>query len=384
MKRNSVWLALLAATSIALSGCSSMDQRDDMPQKKQLVAIEAPINISKKWHVDTGSGTKKKDVMLLLAKSKNELYTVDVCGKVVAIDIKTGKISWTLPLKAAVSAGPTVYEQRLVVGTSDAKVITVDLNSKKIAWISSTTSEILAAPAIYDDVVYIHTMDGGLSALSLIDGRQLWRYTHNLPPLMLRRSSSPIVVNDVVVAGFANGKLLAMQKNDGTVVWSQDISNPKGTTDLQRMVDISADPIAHGSNIYAASYQGNVVEVTLTNGHVVWERGIASYAGLVYADNMLFISATNGDVVALDAQNGATFWVQNELQGRRLTKPAVMGKYLILADDDGNIHWLDKANGKIVGRFELNKDGIVASPVVQNNTVYILGCSGELLALEVC
>lgn len=379
--RKVAWLTALAM--LALAGCTQIDQRSDEPERKPLVAIEGPINVVSKWSNDTGDGTKRKDLKLLLVQDNDVLYTADANGKVIALNAQTGQPAWEINLKAPVSAGPAVGEGKLVVGTSDGRVIAVDLTSGKVVWISKASSEILAAPKISGNEVFIHTMDGGLSALSLLDGRQLWRFSHNLPPLMLRRSSSPVVKNDLVIAGFANGKLLAMQKNDGAVAWSHDVSHPKGTTDLQRMVDISADPVIAGDRVYAASYQGNIAALTATNGNVLWERGVPSYAGFVVDHNLLYVAATNGDVVALDTQNGSTYWLQNELQGRRLSKPAVMGKYLIIADDDGNVHWLDKETGKVVGRYELDKDGIEATPLVRNNTVYVLGASGSLVALEV-
>lgn len=382
MKFNVAWLAVPAM--LALAGCSSVDQRPDMPEKKPLVAIEAPLNIQAKWRFDTGNGTDNKDIKLALAEDHKTLYVVDACGNAVAVNEQSGKPEWEATLRAPVTAGPTVSDGKLVVGTADGKVITADAANGKVLWISKTSSEILATPTIANDAVFIHTMDGGLSALNLQDGRQLWRFTHNLPPLMLRRSSSAKVKNDLVVTGFANGKLLAMQKNDGAVVWSQDIATPKGTTDLQRMVDVSADPVIEGDRVYAVSYQGNVAALTLTNGNVLWERDVSSYAGLAVANDLVFVASTNGDVVALDKQNGATYWLQTELQGRRLSKPAIMGKYLILADDDGNILWLDQSSGKIVGRYELDSEGIEATPIVHNNTVYILGCGGALVALEVC
>lgn len=376
-----VWLAAIAM--LAMAGCTQIDQRSDEPERKPLVAIEGPINVVAKWKNDTGDGTKRKDLKLLLAQDYDTLYTADATGKVVAINAQNGQQKWEINLRAPISAGPAVGEGKIVLGTSDGRVIALEQSNGKTAWISKASSEILAAPKISGNEVFVHTMDGGLSALSLSDGRQLWRFSHNLPPLMLRRSSSPAVKNDLVIAGFANGKLLAMQKNDGAVAWTHDVSHPKGTTDLQRMVDISADPVVAGDRVYAASYQGNIAAVTATNGQVLWERGVPSYAGFVVDQNLIFVAATNGDVVALDTQNGATYWLQNELQGRRLSKPAIMGKYLIVADDDGNIHWIDKENGKIIGRYELDKDGIEAAPIVRNNTVYVLGNGGELVALEV-
>lgn len=381
MRHKLFWLTV--AGVLLLSGCTQMDQRSDLPEKKTLKAIEAPLTLTQAWRIDTGIGSDNKDIKLLLGHDRHRLYTVDARGDVLALDAKTGKTIWKSVIKGSISAGPVVADNRLVVGTNDGKVIAVDTQTGKVLWISTTTSEILASPTIADNIVFVHTMDGGLSALSLLDGRQLWRFTHNLPPLMLRRSSAPVVSDDLVIAGFSNGKLMAMQKSDGAIVWSQDISHPKGVTDLARMVDISADPVVAGNHVYAASYQGNVAALTRLNGHVLWERAIPSFAGLAVSGDLLFVSASNGDVVALDTQNGGTYWLQTQLQGRILSKPAVFGKYLIVGDEDGNIHWLDKNTGKMVGRFELDKDGIEATPVVMDNKAYVLGCGGELVALAV-
>lgn len=378
--RSLSWLAILPA--LFLAGCTQIEQRSDEPDKKKLVAIESPINVYAKWKADSGDGVQNRDVKLLLAKSGDTLYTVDTSGLIRATNESNGAKLWSLDLNTSISAGPAVGEGKLIVATPDGRVIAVDIAKGKTAWVSTSTSEILAAPKISGDVVFIHTMDGGLSALSLIDGRQLWRFTHNLPPLMLRRSSTPAVKEDVVYAGFSNGKLMALRKNDGVVLWSQDISHPKGTTDLQRMVDISADPLLQGDKVYAASYQGNIAALNATNGNLLWERAVPSYSGFVTDKNLLYVSATNGDVVALDTQNGATYWLQTDLEGRRLSTPAIMGKYLIVADDDGHVFWLDKSSGKFMGRFEIDSEGVEATPIVDRNVVYVLGCSGELVALE--
>lgn len=376
--------ALVALAALMLAGCTELAHRPDDPDKKILAEVALPLTIKPKWEADTGKGNAGKDVRLVLTPYNKKLYTVDSKGHIAIIDEKTGAILAEHDLKSKVSAGPAVAEGRLVVGTSDGKVIAYELASNAIAWRSTATSEILAVPKISDDLVFIHTMDGGLSALSLADGRQIWRFTHNLPPLMLRRSSTPLVHNDAVIAGFANGKLLAIRKSDGTVLWAQDISSPKGNTDLARMVDISANPVLQGDRVYAASYQGNIAALNVANGHLIWERAVPSYAGFAVDRNMLYVAETNGDVVALDIQNGATYWLQTELQGRRLTQPAIMGKYLVLADEDGYVHWVDKTTGKLAGRFKMNSRGVEATPIVKDNIVYILGCNGKLVAFEVC
>ena len=379
--RSLSWIPVVGM--LLLVGCSSLEHKSDLPEKQVLPALESNLNVVKKWATSTGKGAGSKDIKLALTKSGSHLFTVDYSGRIVAIDANSGKDLWSLDLTEPVSAGPAVADGKLVVGTNNGKVIAVDLSDHKTAWSSVTTSEVLATPTIAEGFVFVHTMDGGLSALSLVDGRQLWRFTHNLPPLVLRVGSSPVVSNTNVISGFSTGKLLAINKQEGTVDWAQDIAHPKGKTDLQRMVDISADPVLKDDMVYAASYQGSLVALNANNGHLVWDRDISSFSGLSLDSKLIYVAATNGDVVAVDQKTGATFWLQPGLHGRILSKPALSDKYVVLGDDDGLIHWLDKNTGKIVGRFQLDKRGVDATPIIHNNIVYILGRSGKLVALEV-
>jgi outer membrane protein assembly factor BamB len=121
----------------------------------------------------------------------------------------------------------------------------------------------------------------------------------------------------------------------------------------------------------------------ISNGQIIWNRNISSYAGFTLHNNILYVSATNGDIVAVEAATGHTLWLQNTLQGRRLAKAAIMGKYLIVCDTDGLIHLLDRQNGTLLGRYQFDRAGVEATPIVKNNIVYILGRRGKLVALEV-
>lgn len=366
-----------------LIGCGPMEQRSDLPEKKSLPSISKNLATQKIWSISTGRGAGKGDARLVLARHGSILYTVDRTGDLSATNEINGVPDWSIKLDVDASAGPTIGAGKIIVATNSGKLIALDVDSGKHAWDASTTGEILSVPKVTDEMVLVHTMDGGLTAFNAHDGRQLWRFTHNLPTLVLRRSSTPVVTNDFVIAGFSTGKLIALNKHDGTVVWTQDIGQAKGRTDLQRMVDISADPVLGTDVVYAASYQGSLVALNINTGHIVWDRDISSYSGFAIDDSNLYVAATKGDVLAIDCASGHTLWLQNSLQGRRLSKPAIMGNYIIVGDSDGFVHWLDKQTGNLVGRTKIDKAGVEATPIVHNNIVYLLGRSGKLVALAV-
>ncbi len=370
---------------LVLTSCNTIDKRIDVLGKKNLEQIVNPFQAKKIF--DKKMVTLKSDYILnsgiLLEKGNNQLFTGDFAGNVIAIDLN-GRILWKQFLKNSVTAGPVLAENKIFVITSEAKLFCLGAENGEILWSAPISSDALAAPAISGGIGFIHTLDGGLSAVNLKDGRQLWRISTVLPNMTLRRASAPIVYDKYVVAGFANGKLFAVNKENGTVLWSHNISNPKGRSELQRITDIIADPVIVNNVVYAVSYQGNLTAIKLDSGELLWEKELSSYSGIIIDGNAVYISTIDGKVLAIDNKTGTIFWVQEDLQGRVLSKPIVFDKYLVIGDQDGNLHFLDKLYGYTKGRVFLDSSGISISPLVINkNKLYVLTNNGSLEILEI-
>lgn len=376
------WLFCLL---LSVTACNSIDKRVNSINKKTLEPIDNPF-IAKKILDKKIINLKVDDVFnssILLTKGKEQLFTAGSSGDVVAVDLN-GKNIWKQALKNSITAGPVLFENKIFVTTSAAKLFCLDAINGKILWDTAISSDSLAAPSISGNMVFIHTLDGGLSGLSIQDGRQLWRMSSVVPNITLRRGSSPVVHGNYLIAGFANGKLFAINKESGSILWAHNISNPKGRSELQRMTDISADPVILDNTVYAVSYQGNLTAIKLDTGELLWEKELSSYAGIIVDKHAVYISTIDGRVLAMDNKTGTVFWVQDDLEGRTLSKPVVFNNYLVVADKDGNLHFLDKLYGYIKGRTFLDSSGISIAPLVTNeNQLYILTNNGYLKILEI-
>ena len=86
-------------------------------------------------------------------------------------------------------------------------------------------AESVAVPAIRSDTVVVKTIDGILRGLSVADGSTLWSVEHSPPALTLRGSAQPIIIGSTVIAGFDNGRLIAVNLIDGTTEWEQMLSS---------------------------------------------------------------------------------------------------------------------------------------------------------------
>src|SRR5690554_8028164 len=97
-----------------------------------------------------------------------------------------------------------------------------------------------------------------------------------MPVLTERGTGAPLVLDQLVIIGFATGKVVALDKPLGIPRWEVRLASPDGRSELERLVDIDGQPVFEGGLIYAASYHGNVAAMSM-RGETVWEEEGSSY-----------------------------------------------------------------------------------------------------------
>jgi outer membrane protein assembly factor BamB len=148
------------------------------------------------------------------------------------------------------------------------------------------------------------------------------------------------------------------------------------------LIDIDSEPKAFGDTLYLVAYRGSVAAIDMRGGNPVWNRPLSSHAGLDVDDRRVYVSDDTDAVQALDRRDGGTLWQQAELSGRRLTAPAATENHVVVGDFEGYLHWLDKSDGRIVGRIRAAGNGFSAPPITAGNIVFVYGNNGTLGAFR--
>src|SRR4029079_9339352 len=102
------------------------------------------------------------------------------------------------------------------------------------AWATTVTGEVIAPAAVSRKVVVVRTSDGRIFGLSLDDGRRLWVFQRASPALLLRSESGVVAIGGDVVAGYPNGKLIALDIEGGKPPWEATGSTPRGSAHPER------------------------------------------------------------------------------------------------------------------------------------------------------
>ncbi|BAO44810.1 conserved hypothetical protein [Thiolapillus brandeum] len=379
------WLLLPLLAGI-LGGCGTMADPttwfagdDPSLEPAELVDFTPVIKPQQRWSMDIGdTGTAYSRLAPTVVDGM--LYAVNEEGDLYAVDAQTGALSWQLETGLPASAGPGAGNGLVVIGTREAQVAAYAADSGEARWSKDLTSEILAAPAVSDDVVVVHTADGKLFGLSAVNGEQLWLYDHKVPVLTLRGSSSPVISGGTVYCGLAGGKMVALSLDSGLLEWEKHITVPSGRSELERMVDVDADPLVYSGTVYGAAYQGDVAALGEGSGKVFWKRKMSVYNNMAANWQQLAVTDARGHVWSLDPDSGAARWRQQDLQNRGITAPALQGDYTVVGDNEGYVHWLSSADGSMAARMDMG-DAIVAAPLVVDDVLYVLTSGGRLVAL---
>jgi outer membrane protein assembly factor BamB len=242
--------------------------------------------------------------------------------------------------------------------------------------------EVLSPPTISERVVAVRTVDGKLHGLAPQDGHELWNQEQQVPRLSLRGTSRPVVVGDLALCGFDNGKVLAVNMNDGSLQWEATIAPPHGRTELERLVDVDSAVKVVGQDVYAVGFQGRIAMLALDTGQIWWSHDASSYRGMGVDDETLYMASADGEIIALRRRTGAELWRQKALLHRGLSAIAVSDDAIITADFQGYVHWLDKASGALAARIQSGKVRVSNPPVVAGNLVLVMNDKGRITAFR--
>ncbi|MFO1378130.1 MAG: outer membrane protein assembly factor BamB [Steroidobacteraceae bacterium] len=371
-------LPLLCAV-LALVACNRDSKKVDPPA--ELVKFKPTLEIQQAWSTGTGGGDDDLRLALAPAVQEGRVFTAGTEGEVQALALANGKRIWSTDTKLPLSAGPGAGFGLVAAGSSEGDVVVLDASNGALRWKSRVGAEVMARPAIGEGRVVVHTVDGRIHALRAADGSVAWNYEQPSPRLTLRGSSPPVVVGENVVVGFDNGKVVALALANGDVLWETTVSPGKGRSELERLVDVDAAVQVSGNDVYVAGFQGRAAMIAMENGQGAWSRDLSSHRGLALDDESLYVTLSDGTVVAMSRRDGSERWRTAALLRRGVSAPAVFGDAVVVGDFEGYLHWMDRATGRFVARTKAG-GRITNGPVVADGLLLVQPDKGGVRAFR--
>jgi outer membrane protein assembly factor BamB len=380
-------------TRIFLLGCSFMitacgvtdffrSAKPEDPAK--LVKFDEEVELDRLWSVGVGSGQGEKFNRLRPTIVGNTIFAAGNNGVVVAVNIENGRTLWRSRLDVEITGGVGASNGLVLVGTENSEVLALDAETGETLWETTVTSEVLSAPVTDGEVVVAQSVDGKLIGLNATTGAQLWIYESAVPALSLRGNSAPLIADAFVLAAFANGSVVSIALDNGTLRWEERVAIPTGRSEIDRMVDIDGELTINAEGLLlVTSYQGYMAAIDVVTGQSRWRVEESSEVGATFGFGNIYTVNEEDIVRAYKTGQETPVWENMELQRRQLSAPIGFSNYVAVGDADGYVHLLAQVDGRFMGRAKMGGKGIRGRMLSQGNTLFVYNNSGNLIALAV-
>jgi len=385
LKRPPLLAAFLSALAFSLSGCSTISGwfGVDAPVLKpaELVEFKPSAELVKSWEANVGVGSP---FAFSPDTDGQAVYAAGREGKLVKLDLASGRELWRIDAGQPLSAGVGVGDGLVLVGTPKGILLAFKSADGTPAWSAKLSAEILTPPVAGNGVVAARSNDGKVYLLDSATGKQRWSYSRNLPALTLREQGHLLLSNNALFAGHAGGKLTALTLNNGAPQWEANVALPRGATELERIADV-VGPIASDDRLVcAAAFQGRVGCFDQISGNAAWTRDFSALRGVTMDARLVYAADERGNVAAFEKARGTNPWKQDKLHDRKLSSPvAVADRFVALGDFQGQIHLLNSEDGAFAARVPTDGSPINSVMIPLKSGLVVQTANGGVYALKI-
>lgn len=366
-------VATVAFVAAILTGCASSSST---VKPAELTDFRASLNVATTWRVSVGSA---RGNFLQPAVVENAVFAAAADGTLLRVDPRTGAAVWRASVEAPIAAGVGSDGFTVAVATPRGEVIAYDAEGKA-RWRAQAPSDVIAPPLVGRGLVVVRSTDHRLTAFEADSGKRRWSYQRQSPALTLRASSEMAFAGDSIVAGFPGGRLVSLALANGAARWEAIVSEPKGTTEVERLADVVGPVAVDERDVCAAAYQGRVMCADRSSGNLRWAREMSARGGVSLAPRAAY-SVDNTSAVVAYARDGASLWRNTKLAHRAVTTPLALADAAIVGDYKGYVHVLAAGDGNFVARMQVDSSAIVARPIAWADGAIVQTQDGTLALL---
>jgi len=241
-----------------------------------------------KWSFTEGKGWYQAKAAL-----QDDLLVVPCTDRnIYALDAESGNRLWTYEGDFAFIAEPIIVDEKVIVSTQEHHVLVLDINTGEEIYRVEMNGAVLSAP-LYDaetGTAYVGSLGKEMIAFDLESGQTKWSYSENLDTIW----ATPILLDDELIFADKTGKILALDPENGSVLWSKDaggtvIAGLSAVADKGFLVAREDGNLffygLEQSNDWTASVVGNVYTAPIVDGDQIFVPVIKADA-LLYTFNL--------------------------------------------------------------------------------------------------
>jgi outer membrane protein assembly factor BamB len=352
------------------------------------------------FSVNIGTGNSRKNrISAAPIVAEGRVFTLDASAGLAATST-SGAPLWATDLtpvtdsSTEASGGGLAYGAgKVFAATGYGELVAVDPASSGVIWRQRLGAPVTGAPAVEGNTVFVVGRDSSGWAINTETGRVIWTLPGTPSAIGMIGSSAPAVTDRAVLLPSASGDVVAALKGAGVRIWGTVVAGERrGRAYGAISSDITSDPVVAGDVIYAGNASGRTIAMKSSSGELLWSANEGALGPVLVVGGSLFLVNDEARLVRLDAATGAQIWsvempyfVDAKIRRRKAITPhygpVLAGGRIVVASGDGLLRLFSPVDGTLVATAEI-PGGAASQPALAGGLLYVVGANGQLHAFR--
>jgi outer membrane protein assembly factor BamB len=285
-----------------------------------------------------------------------------------------GKSAWEFKTNGKFNASATISEGVVYVAGADGIVYALRLRDGELLWQYDAKEELGTSPVLEGGRVMVASLTDTLFVIDAKTGKWLWQYRRESPSgFTIHGASRPTVAGGTIFIGFADGHLLALRSDDGSVKWDKALSSEG------QFIDVDTAPVLdENGRVYAASYKDGIFALDATTGDTLWHTATPGMTQLLHAGGTL-VASGDQQLQAVSIATGQSLWSVT-LKGKSARQPVLAQNFLVVPIHDSLV-FVDPLTGKQRVAWDPGQ-GVSATPAWSGSHLYVISNLGYIYSMR--
>lgn len=273
------------------------------------------------------------------------VYAGDQRGFMRAYELETGRELWAKFDDSTYHSSPVAYQDQIIYGTVQGRVVSRHQSTGELKYEIDLGASVESPGAIADGRVLFHLRNHQIFCLDVETGKILWAYRRSVPhQTTLQGASKPLIHDNKVIVGFADGYVGSFSLEDGLLLWDVRLSPS------QKFVDADTNPVIFMNQLYMGAEGSGYTLVDPETGQILYQLPYQVSVEAKIWNNQLILGTADGQVVLLsrDLRELRT----QEVEGQ-VTSLGLWGEFLMVSTTRGFLYALNRDTFEVVEKKHL-------------------------------
>ena len=278
-----------------------------------------------------------------------------------------------------IRGGIAYFNGQIISVDAYGQVVSIDSEDGSIKWSTNIGFPVLSPPLIYRDNIYFISSDNRIFCISIASGDVEWSFQTISETRKNLFTASPVAYENIIVAPFSNGELVAFLYDTGRLVWSESLAKVTMVSNFD-IKDISASPVIYKNNLFALSSNGKLASVNIINGQRNWSINLSGYRTPLVTGNQIYVINNDGKLVCIDIKSGDIYWITDLGKFKKGKKaenlnlwlgPFLINENLYILSYFGELKIVSPFTGSIISSQDVGIDKILVPPVITTEAIFV-------------